>query len=66
MVRGARGGKSGDRRPNWNSLNLQAEQKAQIKAIREASKLEIKAILTPTQLQEFNQRGDRRGNPKNQ
>ncbi len=54
-----------DRKSLMASLNLQENQKAQIKTIREVSKKEIQSILTPTQLQEFNQMGERRGRPKN-
>ena len=47
------------------SLNLTEDQKAQIKTIREASKQEVQAILTPTQLQELQKMREQRGNRRN-
>jgi len=54
------GKRRGDR--NMASLNLTEDQKAQIKTIRDASKQEVQAILTPTQLQELQKMREQRGN----
>ena len=54
------GKRRGDR--NMASLNLTEDQKAQIKTIREASKQEVQAILTPTQLQELQKMREQREN----
>jgi Spy/CpxP family protein refolding chaperone len=40
-------------RDSWKSLNLTADQKAKMKAIRQVSKEQFKAILTPEQQAKF-------------
>ena len=40
-------------RDSWKSLNLTADQKTKMKAIRQASKEQFKAILTPEQQAKF-------------
>ena len=48
----------------WKTINLTADQKAKIKAIRQANKEQFKAILTPEQRSKFESGKHRKGHNK--
>jgi len=52
----------GQGREVWASLNLTADQQAQIKRIREESRQKIQAVLTPEQQQQMQQMRQNRQN----
>ena len=56
------GERRGQRGQVWASLNLTAEQQAQIKRIREESRQKMQAVLTPEQQQQMQQMRQERQN----
>lgn len=60
------GERRGQRSQVWASLNLTAEQQAQIKRIREESRQRMQAVLTPEQQQQMQQMRQERQNRRQQ
>lgn len=56
----------GQRGQVWSSLNLSAEQQAQIKRIRDESRQRMQAVLTPEQQQQMQQMRQERQNRRQQ
>lgn len=59
-------GQRGQRGQVWSSLNLTADQQAQIKRIREESRQKMQAVLTPEQQQQMQQMRQERQNRRQQ
>jgi Spy/CpxP family protein refolding chaperone len=59
---GQQRGQRGQYRQVWSSLNLSAEQQAQIKRIRDESRQRMQAVLTPEQQQQMQQMRQNRQN----
>ncbi|MFB2894183.1 hypothetical protein ACE1CI_14830 [Aerosakkonemataceae cyanobacterium BLCC-F50] len=60
------GDRRGQRGQVWASLNLTADQQAQIKRIREESRQKMQAVLTPEQQQQMQQMRQERQNRRQQ